>query len=251
MHAKLGELGLSVSARRVNPREPAGPGPRRTPQRGGPAFGDTSPHGRNADGGRALLCPCARRSAALERRVSSSAGPGSRNDLRRHGKLYQVQVHGLCRGSAPWIASTRVRNMLIIHPDECIDCGGLRAGVPGRSDQAGHRAGSRAVAQDQRRPVQDLAQHHPEERGARERQKSNDGMAGKVREVLLKRSRARATDATASVTRTAKTGPIGSADGARPHGCGYSLRFSLIYQPARGTNETCRRPRLARCKPRT
>jgi NAD-dependent dihydropyrimidine dehydrogenase PreA subunit len=27
-------------------------------------------------------------------------------------------------------------NMLVIHPDECIDCGGLRAGMPGRRDQA-------------------------------------------------------------------------------------------------------------------
>ena len=32
-------------------------------------------------------------------------------------------------------------NMLVIHPDECIDCGVL-AGVPGRRDQARHRAGA-------------------------------------------------------------------------------------------------------------
>ena len=40
-------------------------------------------------------------------------------------------------------------NMLVIHPDECIDCG-LRAGMPGRGDQARHRAGGREVAEHQR-----------------------------------------------------------------------------------------------------
>jgi ferredoxin len=29
-------------------------------------------------------------------------------------------------------------NMLVIHPDECIDCGVLRARMSGRCNQAGH-----------------------------------------------------------------------------------------------------------------
>jgi ferredoxin len=29
------------------------------------------------------------------------------------------------------------QNMLVINPDECIDCG-VRAGMPGEGDQAGH-----------------------------------------------------------------------------------------------------------------
>ena len=36
--------------------------------------------------------------------------------------------------------------MLVIHPDECIDCGVCVPEVPGRRYQAGHRAWPREVA---------------------------------------------------------------------------------------------------------
>ena len=41
-------------------------------------------------------------------------------------------------------------NMLVIHPDECIDCGVLRTGMPGRSNQTQLRTRSREVARTQR-----------------------------------------------------------------------------------------------------
>ena len=37
----------------------------------------------------------------------------------------------------------------VIHPDECIDCGVCGARMPGRRDQAGHRARGREVAEPQ------------------------------------------------------------------------------------------------------
>ena len=36
-------------------------------------------------------------------------------------------------------------NMLVIHPDECIDCGVKGAGMPSRRDHPRQRAGSRAL----------------------------------------------------------------------------------------------------------
>ncbi len=45
-----------------------------------------------------------------------------------------------CVRGKPVDCSYEGENILVIHPDECIDCGGLRAQMPGRRDQAGHRA---------------------------------------------------------------------------------------------------------------
>ena len=54
-------------------------------------------------------------------------------------------------------------NMLVIHPDECIDCGVLRARVPGRRHQAGQRARLREVARTQPGVRAEVAEYHGKE----------------------------------------------------------------------------------------
>ena len=51
-------------------------------------------------------------------------------------------------------------NMLVIHPDECIDCGGVRAGMPGGRHQARYRARPGAVAGELNREYLGVAKHH-------------------------------------------------------------------------------------------
>ena len=54
-------------------------------------------------------------------------------------------------------------NMLVIHPDECIDCGVCEPECPVEAIKADTEAGARKVARRQRGIRQDLAQHHGEE----------------------------------------------------------------------------------------
>ena len=54
-------------------------------------------------------------------------------------------------------------NMLVIDPDECIDCGVCEPECPGRRNQARHRTRPRKVARHQPPILGSLAQHHEEE----------------------------------------------------------------------------------------
>ena len=54
-------------------------------------------------------------------------------------------------------------NMLVIHPDECIDWRCVRAGMPGGRHQARHRARHRKMARPQPPILGGLAQHHEKE----------------------------------------------------------------------------------------
>jgi NAD-dependent dihydropyrimidine dehydrogenase PreA subunit len=60
-------------------------------------------------------------------------------DLRCQRELHSLQNHGL-RGSVPRGLLYEGENMLVIDPDERIDCGVCVTGMPGRRDQAGRRA---------------------------------------------------------------------------------------------------------------
>ena len=57
-------------------------------------------------------------------------------------------------------------NMLVIHPDECIDCGVCEPECPVEAIKPDTEAGPRKVARHQRGIRQDLAQHHGEENPA-------------------------------------------------------------------------------------
>ena len=55
-------------------------------------------------------------------------------------------------------------NMLVIHPDECIDCGVCEPECPVDAIRPGHRAGARAVAYAERGICQQMAEHHHQAR---------------------------------------------------------------------------------------
>src|SRR5260370_31358648 len=60
----------------------------------------------------------------------------------------------------------------------------MRAGMPGRCDQAGHRAGPREVARGEYRICQVLAEYHPEERIPARRQGFR-GHGRQIREIFF------------------------------------------------------------------
>ena len=53
-------------------------------------------------------------------------------------------------------------NMLVIHPDECIDCGVCEPECPAEAIMPDTEPGSRAVGRDQPPIRRGLAQHHPQ-----------------------------------------------------------------------------------------
>ena len=66
-------------------------------------------------------------------------------------------------------------NMLVIHPDECIDCGVCEPECPPEAIKADTEIGPGKVAVGERRICQDLAQYHPE--GRRRRRTPRNGRA--------------------------------------------------------------------------
>ena len=70
-----------------------------------------------------------------------------------------MQIHGLRRGVSGGLLLRR-REHAGHPPGRVHRLRRLRAGMPGRRDQAGHRAGLGEVAGDQRRIRQVLAEHH-------------------------------------------------------------------------------------------
>ena len=70
------------------------------------------------------------------------------HDLRRHRSVHQVQVHGLRRSVSGGLL-LRGREHAGHQAGGVYRLRGLRTGVPGRSDQARHRAGAGKVAPDQ------------------------------------------------------------------------------------------------------
>ena len=58
-------------------------------------------------------------------------------------------------------------NMLVIHPDECIDCGVCEPECPADGDQAGHRARTGGVVKAQSRVFGQVAEYHDEGHASR------------------------------------------------------------------------------------
>ena len=75
-------------------------------------------------------------------------------------------------------------NMLVIHPDECIDCGVCEPECPVDAILPDTETAGRALAGAEPRLRQRLAQHHPQAPAARGRRRVQ-GRGGQVREVLL------------------------------------------------------------------
>ena len=82
-------------------------------------------------------------------------------------------------------------NMLVIHPDECIDCGVCEPECPVEAIKPDTEPGLEKFLDAQRRIFQDLAQHH-REKGASARPQGVGGGAGQV-QALFVRSRVPAT----------------------------------------------------------
>ena len=75
-------------------------------------------------------------------------------------------------------------NMLVIHPDECIDCGVCEPECPADAIKPDTDPGLEKVAGAQRRICQDLAQYHDQARAAPGRQ-GMGGRAGQIQEIFL------------------------------------------------------------------
>ena len=78
-------------------------------------------------------------------------------------------------------------NMLVIHPDECIDCGVCEPECPVDAILPDTETAGRALAGAEPRLLQRLAQHHPQAPAARGRRRVQ-GRGGQVREVFLGRA---------------------------------------------------------------
>ena len=74
-------------------------------------------------------------------------------------------------------------NMLVIHPDECIDCGVCEPECPVDAILPGYRAGHRQMGRNQPAVCGTMAEHHPKG-GASGRRRQLQGHARQVREVL-------------------------------------------------------------------
>ena len=61
-------------------------------------------------------------------------------------------------------------NMLVIHPDECIDCGVCEPECPAEAIKPDTEIGAGKMAGSERPVRQDLAEYHGQTRGARRRQ---------------------------------------------------------------------------------
>ena len=85
-------------------------------------------------------------------------------------------------------------NMLVINPDECIDCGVCEPECPPEAIKADTESGLEKWLSVNAEYAKVLAQYHPEGRGPGRRQ-GDAGRAGQVREVLRSASPARAPDA--------------------------------------------------------
>src|ERR1700751_3150392 len=80
-------------------------------------------------------------------------------DLRRQRELYSLQNHGL-RRSVPCGLLLRGREHARHPPGRMHRLRGLRAGMPGRRDQARHRAGAREMAVAERGIRENLAKYY-------------------------------------------------------------------------------------------
>ena len=76
-------------------------------------------------------------------------------------------------------------NMLVIHPDECIDCGVCEPECPVDAIKPDTEPGLEKSSEAQRRFREDLAQHHDQEGAARGRQ----GLGGRAQQVARRSSR--------------------------------------------------------------
>ena len=79
-------------------------------------------------------------------------------------------------------------NMLVINPDECIDCGVCEPECPPEGHPARHREGPGEVAGAQSQPVRRVAEHHPQGRGAG-RRRQFQGRKRQVRQVFQQQAR--------------------------------------------------------------
>ena len=84
-------------------------------------------------------------------------------------------------------------NMLVIHPDECIDCGVCEPECPVEAIKPDTEPGLEQLLEPQRRVREDLAQYHRQEAAAGRRQ-GVGGHAGQARKAFLAGARARATE---------------------------------------------------------
>jgi NAD-dependent dihydropyrimidine dehydrogenase PreA subunit len=111
------------------------------------------------------------RAVLTARRPLSISGPGPPRPAKDHGATQMtyvvteaciMQVHGLRRGLPGRLPMSA--NMLVIHPDECIDCGVCEPNarsMPSRPTAKPH--GTMGGGQPRIRPA--MAQHHPQGRG--------------------------------------------------------------------------------------
>ena len=79
-------------------------------------------------------------------------------------------------------------NMLVINPDECIDCGVCEPECPPEAILPDTEPEAEQVGGAEPEYANELAQHHPQAQPARRRQGAQ-GRAGQVREVLQPRAR--------------------------------------------------------------
>ena len=93
-------------------------------------------------------------------------------------------------------------NMLVIHPDECIDCGVCEPECPVEAIKPDTEPGLEKWLEAQRRIREDLAQHHGQE-GTAGRRQGMGGRAGQVEGVVLGRTREPAIELTCLVNQAA------------------------------------------------
>src|SRR6201993_3978970 len=107
-------------------------------------------------------------------------------DLRRQRELYSLQNHGL-RRSVPCGLLLRGREHARHPPGRMHRLRGLRAGMPGRRDQARHRAGAREMAVAECGIRENLAKYYGQ-KSAPARLQGVGGEAGQT-PILLAKSR--------------------------------------------------------------
>ena len=86
-------------------------------------------------------------------------------------------------------------NMLVIHPDECIDCGVCEPECPVEAIKPDTEPGLEKWLERERRIRQGLAEHHGQEGTAGRRQGIGKGCPNKFDGVLFEPTRERATEA--------------------------------------------------------
>ena len=75
-------------------------------------------------------------------------------------------------------------NMLVIHPDECIDCGVCEPECPADAIKPDTEAGRREMGEHERRILENLAEYHGQE-GRPGRRQVMGGRPGQIRETFF------------------------------------------------------------------